>query len=579
MFGAIATGIFASSTVQAAYSGPPRRQPAAGRHPGRRRRRDDRATRPSARSSSSRSSTSCSASGSSPRSRRWGSTCPSTARPPIRCDDQGAGSPAPTSQVHHRAGRLSTRSSTAAGSSHLRRTGHGTSKRPRQRRAAAPLYEARFEHDACGVGFVADAGGRSRDRVLPLALAGLAALGHRGAFGADGESSDGAGVVAAARPVAPRAARPATPRPRRGRASSRSSCRAAGAPSGGPGRSSRRRSPRRACRSLAWRDGPGRCSPRSGRRRPRPGRPSRRPSWRGRRRGRRTTRGRSRDDAFERRLVVARRRLESAAPARRRRAWPSSRSRPLRPGRSSTRASSSAAACPTSTRTCARRCRVALRGLPPALRDEHPPGLAARPAVPVDRPQRRDQHGPRQPRAGPRPGRGRRRLERSRGTLLAAGPLLSAGRLRLALARRGPRAADGDRLGARRRRCSTAIPEALAPAPRDRIRSVATLRAPDGRLPRAVGRPGGASSSPTAGGSARWSTGTACARRAFAVTARPARGRRLRGRAPCRSRAAETVRRGRLGPGRAAPRRAAAAARILEDAEAKAAGAACAADP
>ncbi len=59
---------------------------------------------------------------------------------------------------------------------------------------AAPLYDARFEHDACGVGFVADAGGRSRDRVLPLALAGLAALGHRGAFGADGESSDGAGV-------------------------------------------------------------------------------------------------------------------------------------------------------------------------------------------------------------------------------------------------------------------------------------------------------------------------------------------------------------------------------------------------
>src|SRR5260221_8770131 len=62
------------------------------------------------------------------------------------------------------------------------------------RRPVTPLYDARFEHDACGVGFVADAGGRSRDRVLPLALAGLAALGHRGAFGADGESSAGAGV-------------------------------------------------------------------------------------------------------------------------------------------------------------------------------------------------------------------------------------------------------------------------------------------------------------------------------------------------------------------------------------------------
>ncbi len=58
-----------------------------------------------------------------------------------------------------------------------------------------PLYDRRFEHDACGVGFVADAGGRSRARVLPLALAGLGSLGHRGAFAADGASSDGAGVL------------------------------------------------------------------------------------------------------------------------------------------------------------------------------------------------------------------------------------------------------------------------------------------------------------------------------------------------------------------------------------------------
>jgi glutamate synthase domain-containing protein 2/glutamate synthase domain-containing protein 1/glutamate synthase domain-containing protein 3 len=58
-----------------------------------------------------------------------------------------------------------------------------------------PLYDPRFEHDACGVGFVADATGASRDKVLPLALAGLGALGHRGAFAADGASSDGAGVL------------------------------------------------------------------------------------------------------------------------------------------------------------------------------------------------------------------------------------------------------------------------------------------------------------------------------------------------------------------------------------------------
>jgi glutamate synthase (ferredoxin) len=67
---------------------------------------------------------------------------------------------------------------------------------PQHRRPPnAPLYDPQFEHDACGIGFVADAGGRNLDRVLPLALGGLAALGHRGAFGADGESSDGAGVA------------------------------------------------------------------------------------------------------------------------------------------------------------------------------------------------------------------------------------------------------------------------------------------------------------------------------------------------------------------------------------------------
>ncbi|HVL53543.1 MAG TPA: glutamate synthase central domain-containing protein, partial [Vitreimonas sp.] len=61
-------------------------------------------------------------------------------------------------------------------------------------RPSPSLDDPRYEHDACGVGFVADAGGGRRGDVLPLALAGLAALGHRGAFGADGESSDGAGV-------------------------------------------------------------------------------------------------------------------------------------------------------------------------------------------------------------------------------------------------------------------------------------------------------------------------------------------------------------------------------------------------
>ncbi len=66
---------------------------------------------------------------------------------------------------------------------------------PPGRTPRAPLYDPAFEHDACGVGFVADAGARSRANVLPLALAGLAALRHRGAVAADGASSDGAGVA------------------------------------------------------------------------------------------------------------------------------------------------------------------------------------------------------------------------------------------------------------------------------------------------------------------------------------------------------------------------------------------------
>src|SRR5439155_5609606 len=73
-------------------------------------------------------------------------------------------------------------------------------RRSDRRRDPAPLYDPAFEHDACGIGFVADAGGKRLAEVLPLALRGLAALAHRGAFGADGASSDGAGV---SRPLAP----------------------------------------------------------------------------------------------------------------------------------------------------------------------------------------------------------------------------------------------------------------------------------------------------------------------------------------------------------------------------------------
>jgi glutamate synthase domain-containing protein 2/glutamate synthase domain-containing protein 1 len=57
------------------------------------------------------------------------------------------------------------------------------------------LYDPRFEHDACGVGFLADLAGGQASCVLPLALLALARMNHRGAVDADGRTGDGAGVI------------------------------------------------------------------------------------------------------------------------------------------------------------------------------------------------------------------------------------------------------------------------------------------------------------------------------------------------------------------------------------------------
>lgn len=53
------------------------------------------------------------------------------------------------------------------------------------------------EHDACGVGFLADARGRARADLIPRSLEALARMDHRGAVGADGETGDGAGLLTA----------------------------------------------------------------------------------------------------------------------------------------------------------------------------------------------------------------------------------------------------------------------------------------------------------------------------------------------------------------------------------------------
>ncbi len=61
--------------------------------------------------------------------------------------------------------------------------------------AAAGLYDPQFEHDACGVGFVADLSGRGGHDVVAKALRVLCNLEHRGAQGGDPGTGDGAGIL------------------------------------------------------------------------------------------------------------------------------------------------------------------------------------------------------------------------------------------------------------------------------------------------------------------------------------------------------------------------------------------------
>jgi glutamate synthase (ferredoxin) len=62
---------------------------------------------------------------------------------------------------------------------------------------AKSLIDARFDHDSCGVGFVASALGKADRAILQNALTALSRLEHRGAVAADGLSSDGIGLMAA----------------------------------------------------------------------------------------------------------------------------------------------------------------------------------------------------------------------------------------------------------------------------------------------------------------------------------------------------------------------------------------------
>ena len=58
-----------------------------------------------------------------------------------------------------------------------------------------PLYDGRWEHDACGTGFLAHIGGERSHLIVQTALEALARLTHRGAQDADAETYDGAGIM------------------------------------------------------------------------------------------------------------------------------------------------------------------------------------------------------------------------------------------------------------------------------------------------------------------------------------------------------------------------------------------------
>ena len=207
-------------------------------------------------------------------------------------------------------------------------------------------------------------------------------------------------------------------------------------------------------------------------------------------------------DAFERKLYVIRR----ICRARRRAGLLLAVASPR--ARSSTRGCSSPTSCAASTPTCATSASRSAHGARAlALLDEHVPELGARPSLPRDRPQRRDQHadGQRQLDARARVAARQRAVRRRP----AEGHADRApGRLGLGDVRQRPRAAHARRPLAAARGDDD-DPRGLRGPRRPLRRAQGLLRLP--LLPHgAVGRPGGGRVHRTAASSARRSTATAC---------------------------------------------------------------------
>ena len=67
--------------------------------------------------------------------------------------------------------------------------------RENQTRPAAPLYDPRFEHDACGIGAVVDIKGRKTHQTVDDALKIVEKLEHRAGKDAEGRTGDGVGIL------------------------------------------------------------------------------------------------------------------------------------------------------------------------------------------------------------------------------------------------------------------------------------------------------------------------------------------------------------------------------------------------
>jgi len=61
--------------------------------------------------------------------------------------------------------------------------------------SSSSLYDSGLEHDACGVGFIADSYGRESHDIVSRSIEILENLRHRGASAGDGKTGDGAGVL------------------------------------------------------------------------------------------------------------------------------------------------------------------------------------------------------------------------------------------------------------------------------------------------------------------------------------------------------------------------------------------------